>query len=162
WTASASLYNTNAIAVVPDNPGIAYAGGDNGSVYRTTNEGASWERVLFAGTNISSIIIDDRNPEIVYAAATTGVYKSINSGNTWVKLAGNTDLGLFQVYALALAPSDHNILYAGTAEGNLFRATNKGEEWSQLNSNFSELNIRTLAVDPTNTNLLYVGTSGSG
>ncbi|MBN1352001.1 T9SS type A sorting domain-containing protein [candidate division KSB1 bacterium] len=80
-------------------------------------------------------------------------YKSMNGGTSWEKkengllTSGNSFHGL---HAIAINPTNHLTLYAGTACG-IFKSVDGAENWTQVNSN----NTTSIAIDPNNTNILY-------
>jgi hypothetical protein len=75
---------------------------------------------MFANTSgdTGGLVIDPVNPNIVYVGTSQGVLRSTNGGASWSEL--NTGLSNLRVQALALAPSDHTTLYAGTDGGGVF------------------------------------------
>ena len=78
----------------------------------------------------------------------TGTWSAINSGLT------NT-----QVYALAIDPTNPNIIYAGT-NGGVFKSTDWGGNWSAINSGLTNTHVWALAIDPSNPSIIYAGTTG--
>ena len=130
------------------------SGGDRG-LYRTTDGGATWERVLHISedTGISDVLLDPRNPDIVYASAWQrrrhtgllvaggpegGIHKSEDGGATWRRLAvglpspDRHDIGRI---GLALAPGNPDIVYALIAASDdasgFYRSTDRGESWEK-------------------------------
>ena len=123
-------------------------------VYRTTDGGAHWDRVLFAGetTSCSGLSMDAKNPRTLIAGMwqvemhpwaelgggpASAVYISHDAGTTWTKVDGRgmpkSPLGKIDV---AIAPSDSNRMYAliQTADqGSLWRSDNGGESWRVVN-----------------------------
>src|SRR5262245_57794022 len=80
----------NALAIDPQSPATAYAGGPGG-VFKTTNAGASWTAVnvglLQPGDipfPVFSLAVDPQAPATVYAGTTIGVFKSTDGGAIWV------------------------------------------------------------------------------
>jgi len=128
-----------AIAVDPRNPdrlfvavlGHPYGPNAERGIYRSTDGGRSFERVLFKDpyTSGNDVAIDPANPEVVYAALWRqqqsfreggefggtggGIYKSIDGGTTWRELL--TGLPPVIEANLGLAPSDPKVLYAMVA-----------------------------------------------
>jgi photosystem II stability/assembly factor-like uncharacterized protein len=120
------------LAIHPTNPDIVYAGtGESnnrqsssmgGGLYKTTNGGRSWTLMGLRETqSISRVVLDPRNPETVYVAATghlfgpneqRGIYKSTNGGQSWTRVhyidenTGFTDL--------VVDPSNASVLYAAS------------------------------------------------
>jgi photosystem II stability/assembly factor-like uncharacterized protein len=126
------------IVIHPANPDVVYAAAVGRSygpqqqrgVYRTSDGGKSWERVLFVDENTGAyaIAMDPTNPRILYAStwqfvihtwgrksggAGSGIWKSVDGGTTWKRLTGN---GLpakpFGKVDLAVARSNPNRVYA--------------------------------------------------
>jgi photosystem II stability/assembly factor-like uncharacterized protein len=105
-----------------------------------TNSGA---RVLVTG-RVTSILIDPDNSDVIYCGtAQGGVWRSDNRGRTWVPKCDD-EISL-AIGALAMDPTDHLILYAGTGEGNfsgdsyygsgLLKTVNGGQGWTLLGEN---------------------------
>ncbi len=148
-------------------------------VYRTTNGGASWQRVLYVGPDvgIADMAMDPRNPNIVYAATyrfrrepwhysaggpEDAIYKSVDGGLSWKRLAGHgLPSGAVGRIGLAVAPSAPNVLYAviGTHQGVLWRSEDSGENWTLVSKDQSvdarPFYFSHIAVDPKNPNHLF-------
>lgn len=109
------------------------------------------------------------NPNILYAAfATGGLWKTEDAGKNWVSLFDKQ--ATLSIGNMAIAPSNNNILYVGTGEANIFRASLPGVGmYKSLNAgkNFQHLgleNTGTIArvvVHPKNANTVYVAASGN-
>lgn len=109
------------------------------------------------------------NPNIMYAAfATGGLWKTEDAGNTWAPLFDKE--ATQSIGDIALAPSDKNILYVGTGEANIFRASLPGMgmyKSMDAGKTFKHIgleNTGTIAriiVHPTNPNIVYVAASGN-
>jgi len=161
-------------------------GGERG-IYFSDDAGATWERKLFVNdsTGACDVVVDPENPDVVYAATWqrirtpeerraggrgTGIYKSINRGETWTRLSSGLppigdDVGRV---GLAISQSNPNVLYASYADHpgyflGVFRTADGGENWTQTNdgslsdmySNFGWYfgNIR---VRPDDENMVFV------
>ncbi|MBB3696427.1 glycosyl hydrolase [Flammeovirga yaeyamensis] len=88
--------------------GNLYSKDDHRGVYKSTDGGATWSKTLFVSdsTGVIDLIIDPKNPDILYASAwerhrnawnfkasgkESGIYKSVDGGETWKRLTvGNT------------------------------------------------------------------------
>jgi hypothetical protein len=193
WTLTgSSIFNKltmSQIAVDPTDPNIAYAAvgnvGANASgiggtgLYKTTNGGATWTNTtasISTGISYSDVKIDPSNPSTVYmaigtyfTAAASGVYKSTNAGATWTRLSGGLPASGNGRIALAIAPSNTQVIYASIANpttGALFkmmRSDDGGSTWTDLTSgtpNYVYLQgwyDTTLIVDPSNSAIVYAG-----
>ncbi len=173
------------IIVQPNNSNVVYvaaigplwsSGGDRG-VYKTTDGGETWNPVLTIDehTGINDIIMDPRNPQILYASAyqrrrhvftylgggpSSGLHKSTDGGATWEKINSglpSVDIGRI---GLAMAPSNPEVIYAiveaAQGKGGLFRSTNRGASWEKRGNYSSSGNYyQEIIVDPLDENKLY-------
>ncbi|MAE71129.1 MAG: hypothetical protein CME06_11770 [Gemmatimonadetes bacterium] len=131
----------------------------------------AWE---FAGpTNIGGRITDiEFNPSdgnTVYAgAATGGVFKSTDKGNTWASIFD--DQAALSCGDIAVDPNSTQVLYVGTGEANgghnnfpgggVYKSTDGGTSWT-LKGLETTASIGRVAVDPANSNRIFVGAVGS-
>lgn len=121
-------------------------------VLKSTDGGLTWNTTGLTFTNTSTlaneIFMHPTNPEILWVATSDGLYKTINSGTTWVrKLTGN-------IKDIKIKPGDPNYVYAVTAN-RFYRSTNSGETFSQI-SNGMPANSGRLIIDITPANPEYV------
>jgi photosystem II stability/assembly factor-like uncharacterized protein len=106
-------------------------------------------------------VVDSANPSTLYV----GAWKNTDDGGLWISHdAGRTwqEIPVFKgqpIYALAQAPSDPHILFAGTLQG-VYRSSDSGVTWTQISPPGShEIHeIESLAVDPTDPDTIYAGT----
>jgi photosystem II stability/assembly factor-like uncharacterized protein len=134
----------NDILVSPTDGNIVFAGTGRGSavgnpgtgLYRSTNRGTTWSRILEAGT-IYSIAFTPGNPSVMYAAGGPPIFKSTDGGATWAPaFTLQDDLINIDARGVSVSPVDPNIvLVAGNTEGGqgmAFRSTNAGASWTQV------------------------------
>src|SRR5579884_2655358 len=96
-----------------------------------------------------------------------GVWRSTDYGNTWVPIFDGQDSG--SVGALAVAPSDPNVIYVGSGEGlqrpdlsvgdGIYKSTDAGKSWRHLGLRDGQ-QIASLIVDPKDPNRLFVAVLG--
>ncbi|HWJ20731.1 MAG TPA: hypothetical protein VNS52_00130 [Gemmatimonadaceae bacterium] len=152
------------IVVHPTNPKVVYVcalGRATGpqeerGVYRTTDGGATWKRVLFvdANTGCSGLALDPHNPNVLFAGMwqvemhtwamfsggpSSGVYVSRDGGSSWSRITHpglpKSPVGKIDV---AVAPSNGRRVYAliQTADqGSLWRSDDGGRAWRAVNWN---------------------------
>ena len=95
----------------------------------------------FRGGRTVAITGVPHQPNVFYMAAVNGgVWKTTDSGNTWWPIFDDQDTG--SVGAIAVAPSDPNIVYVGSGEGlqrpdlatgdGIYKSTDAGKTWSHL------------------------------
>src|SRR5437764_6191890 len=125
------VLSVGAIAIAPSDPNIIYVGsgeGDPGNstsfgdgMYKSIDAGNTWTHIgLDDADRIKRVVIDPRNPDIVYACALghawgpneeRGVFKTTDGGKTWKKqLYRNPTTGCSD---LDIDPTNSNIVYAG-------------------------------------------------
>jgi len=121
-----------ALAVAPSDPKVIYAGtgeadirsnlASGDGVYKSTDGGQTWQNIGLHDTRqISRIVVDPRNADVVYVGALghaygpndeRGVYKSSDGGAHWTRVLNQgPDVG---VADLSISTDDPNILFAGT------------------------------------------------
>ncbi|MHB8306124.1 MAG: WD40/YVTN/BNR-like repeat-containing protein, partial [Vulcanimicrobiaceae bacterium] len=107
-------------------------------------------------------------PGIYYMAAVDGgVWKSTDYGRTWKPIFDGQDTG--SIGALAVAPSNPNVIYAGSGEGlrrpdlsvgdGIYRSTDAGKTWTHLGLRDGQ-QINAIAVDPRDPNRLFAAVLG--
>jgi photosystem II stability/assembly factor-like uncharacterized protein len=125
-------------------------------------------RVKVTG-RVTAIIVDKTDPNIIYlGAAQGGVWKTIDGGNNWVPKSDN-EVSL-AIGALAMDPTNHQILYVGTGEGNfsgdsyygngVLKSLNGGDTWTLLgDKTFSGARFCRICINPGAPATLFAATS---
>ena len=157
--------DARALISFPGEPKHLLLGTTNSWLYESVDEGASWHRLAKLGSDdgfvLDSIVVDSVDPATIYV----GTWNNSTDGGLWISHdAGRTwsEQAQFKgqpVHALAQAPSDPKILYAGTLQG-IFRSSDGGATWDQISPPDShEIHeIESLAIDPANADTVYAGT----
>ncbi|HSV33525.1 MAG TPA: hypothetical protein VLH87_05330 [Pyrinomonadaceae bacterium] len=188
---SQTVASIGAIGVAPSNPDIIYVGtgeadmrdsiqyGDG--VYKTNDGGRTWQHIGLENTRqIGRVIVDPKNPNIVFLAALghaygpspdRGVYRSRDGGATWEKvLFKNNDVGAID---LAFDPANSKIVYAtlwnvrrppwfiyapaNGPGGGIYKSTDGGTTWNEITSGISTEGLGRIGitVSPANSRQLY-------
>ena len=173
------------IIIHPENEDIVWVsaygplwskGGDRG-VYKSLDGGRTWNKTLDVSENtgVSEIAIDPSNPNILYASAhqrrrrewtyvgggpESGLYKSIDGGNTWKQINNGLPSKEMGRIGIAVSPSNPNVIYAITEakydKGGFFKSVNKGETWvKQSDYSTSGNYYQEIFVDPKNENKVF-------
>ena len=155
-----------SLAADPADPRRIYLGTADGHIFGSTDGGESWKILGRAGHSadgvITAILVDPRNPRILFAAAWSresngggGVFRSEDAGVTW-RRAG---LDEHAVRALAQAPSNPEMLVAGALDG-VYRSLNSGRTWQRISPEDNEeiRNLDSIAIDPNDPDIIYAGT----
>jgi len=181
----------SSIAINPNNTNEMYVGvlgalwsdSEDRGVYKSNDGGKTWGKILYIGpsTGAADVIMDPNNPSVLYTSMwefrrsgwsfvsggkTSALYKSTDSGKTWNKIHNGFPTGDLGRIAIAVAPSDSNILYSVLETGEkatngLWKSTNAGKSWEHLNNDFG-LTVRPfyfsrITIDPKNPDVVIKG-----
>jgi photosystem II stability/assembly factor-like uncharacterized protein len=188
---SQSVGSIGGIGVAPSNPNVVYVGTGEADLrdsisfgngmYKSIDAGKTWKHLGLENTRqISRVLVDPKNPDLVYVAVLghvygphpdRGVYRTKDGGTTWQKvLYKNDDVGAID---LAFDPVDSKTIYASMwnvrrppwfiyapANGpgcGIFKSTDGGNTWNQLTNGLPTEGIGRigLAVSNTNRNRIY-------
>lgn len=169
------------IAVHPTNSDIVWvaaygplwnSGGDRG-IYKTTDGGAHWERVLHVSehTGFNEIHLDPRNPDVLYATAhqrvrhvfaylsggpESGIYKSTDGGVTWNELKSGIPGGDKGRLALAISPVNPDRLYLMIEGHGTYRSDDRGASFSKTSGHNTSGNYYVeLFASPHDADVVY-------
>jgi photosystem II stability/assembly factor-like uncharacterized protein len=156
--------DVRSLAVDPTNHRRLYLGTADGVFYRSDDSGGRWQRMSPGfpqrGKSLDEIAVDPRGVVFVgyweVAGKGGGVAKSVDGGRTFKVLPG---IQGESVRALAIAPSNPDVVVAGTLNG-VFRSIDAGASWQRISPpDDAEIrNVESLAVDPGYPDIIYVGT----
>jgi photosystem II stability/assembly factor-like uncharacterized protein len=144
-------------------PNIALGQQQQAAVWRSTDGGRTWRLVLNAsgdhqGLWCAPLVNDTRTPSRFYLG-TNFLYRSTDDGQNWSRISGDlTDGGVLNV--IAVAPSDSNVIYTGSADGVVFVSRDGGTTWTRRTDGLPRRAIGGLAIDPNNAGVVYVGLGG--
>ncbi len=175
WTRFAGeLTRTRVIslAIDPKLSATVFAGTMGNGTYKSPDGGRTWHQFnsgIQKGTIsaiVNQIVFNPRGTEMVYAATTVGVFRSLDGGRNWVERMNGMNEVSF-VVSLAVDPQRPNVLYAGTT-GGVYRTINGTESWEKQSQGMvaadakmasMALGVNGLTVDPTNSEVVYAGTT---
>jgi photosystem II stability/assembly factor-like uncharacterized protein len=165
-TLQISLGRTSCLAFHPTNPNVFYVGADTGGIWKTEDGGETYTPLGddLPYLAVSSIVLDQENPNILYAALGThlwnglpsiGVYKSTDAGLSWnptnltFSISQNT-----RIYWLAADPNDASSLLAATQNG-LYKTLDGFNTFSQITTS----TCVQAHYKPGNSDIIYLGTN---
>ncbi len=151
WTNISSFGQGEIVYTLAYSGNAIYAGTWGGKIYKSTDGGKNWI-VINTGMNVSFIWSLNISGGIIFAATEKGVYKY--NGSAWIL----TGLSGKDVHALI---SYNGTLYAGTWGFGVYKSTDLGATWTQINNGFGGfLAIQALTV--TSNGNIFAGTAGGG
>ena len=161
------------IAVVESNPSIYYIGAATGGVWKTVNNGTTFDPIFDeqGSTSIGDVAIAPSDPSIVWVGTGEpnnrqssswgdGVYRSLDAGKTW------TNMGLRdskQISRVVIDSRDPNIVYVAVVghlwgpnkERGVFKTTDGGKTWTNVLFINEDTGVIDLAIDPQSPMTLY-------
>lgn len=168
--------------------GALWSDSEDRGVYKSTDGGATWTKILYidAKTGCADMTIDPTNPNVLFASMwefrrqpwsfnsggdNSALYKSTDGGKTWNKIHNGFPKGKLGRLAIAVAPSNSNILYTvieaqEDSKKGLYKSEDAGNSWKQLNNDFG-ITVRPfyfsrIVVDPKNPDVVVkAGLQGS-
>jgi photosystem II stability/assembly factor-like uncharacterized protein len=115
---------------------------------------------------VVSIAINHKEPRVLYAGTTGGIYRSDDGAASWKKINNGLipDSELMAAMALGVNvivpdPLNPEVVYAGTTKG-LFQTRNRGEAWERIGLALPDPFVSSIVIHPLQTSLLYVGGPG--
>jgi photosystem II stability/assembly factor-like uncharacterized protein len=141
-------------------------GGPESAVYKTTDGGASWRKVM---TGLPSgdlgrigLAISPKDPDVVYAMVETaddsgGVFRSTDRGETWQKRGGYFSSGNYYVEIYA-DPANVDRVYS--MDTFLQVSNDGGKTWHNLGEDWKHVDNHVIWVDPANTDHMLTGCDG--
>ena len=164
-----------AVAGVPGDPNVYYAGAASGGLWKSTDGGTYWEPIFDGQTaqSIGAIAVAPSDPNVVWVGTGEqwirshisigdGVYKSTDAGRTWTK-AGLEKSGRFS--RLLVHPQNPDVVLActvGTAYGpqperGVFRTADGGKNWERVLFVDENTGCADIAMDPQNPRIVFAG-----
>ncbi|MCB9509700.1 MAG: glycoside hydrolase [Deferribacteres bacterium] len=194
WThvGLADVQQVGRLIVHPDNPDIVFVAGlghpygpnEQRGVFRSTDGGKSWQKVLYIDQNTGAIQVefDPSNPDILFAdmwehregpwengnfsGKNTGLYKSTDGGDTWRQLTKGLptiEQGLGRI-GIGISHSNPKRLYAtvdARQQGGIYRSDDGGESWSLIHTDRRLWgrggDFAEIRVHPKNPDVVFVG-----
>ena len=151
-------------------------GGERG-LYKTTDGGKTWSRILNIdeNTGVTDIVLDPRNPDVLLAASYqrrrhvwtiinggpgSAIHRSTDGGKSWKKITAGLPAGDLGRIGLAMAPTDPDTIYsiieAAETTGGIHRSTDGGVSWEKRNPFAAQAQYYShLVVDPVNKDRIY-------
>jgi photosystem II stability/assembly factor-like uncharacterized protein len=161
------------IAVAETDTSIIYLGYATGGVFKSENNGTTFEPVFdtYTTASIGDIAIHPSNPDIVYVGTGEannrqtssfgdGIYKTTDGGKTF------TNLGLKETQTIArivIDPKSPETVYVASPghlfgpnpERGVFKTTDGGKTWNKIKHIDDDTGFTDIAIDPSNPNILY-------
>jgi photosystem II stability/assembly factor-like uncharacterized protein len=113
---------------------------------------ADWTGGGPPGGEICGVAQDRRNPQVLYAGTTSGIFKSSSGGDAWVAASNGLPRVDGLCYRLEIDPSQSAILFAEVF-GRIYKTIDGGVSWASIDSGLTDSALPT--IDPTNPDRIY-------
>ena len=160
--------------------GALWSDSEERGVYKSTDGGATWTQLLYVNpkTGCADLAMDPNDPNTLYASMwefrrtawsfesggeNSALYKSTDGGQNWSKIHNGFPEGKLGRLAIAIAPSNPQVLYTvieaeKDERKGLYRSNDGGANWEQLNNDFG-ITVRPfyfsrITVDPRDENVV--------
>ena len=156
--------------------GDLWKGGGERGIYKTTDGGLTWAKVLDAGPDAggTALVMDPANNKVLYAAMyqrrraswgmngggpNSGIWKSTDAGRTWSRLAKGLPEGAMGRIGIDVFRKNPSIVYARIEhpkQGGVYRSDDAGSSWRKMGStNGRPMYFGVIKVDPENDLRVY-------
>lgn len=153
-----------ALAIDPNNPNIIYAGTGEGyfnvdalrgaGILKSTDGGATWALTTTFSSSpsgfpyyINDIYIRPDDSRLLYAATNSGVYRSTNSGASWIYIPKTTGTRrATQIVADPLAPATFYVAYGNFTTDGVYKTTDGGASFTKLTGGFPTTGFERIAL----------------
>jgi photosystem II stability/assembly factor-like uncharacterized protein len=161
------------IAAVESNPYIYYVGFATGGVWKTTNNGTTFQPIFdtYSTASIGDIAIAPSNPDIVWVGTGEpnnrqsssfgdGIYKSTDGGKTFTKMGLENSQTIARI---VIDPKDPNIVYVAVLghlfgpnkERGMYKTTDGGKTWNNVKFIDEDTGFTDLVMDQSDPKTLY-------
>lgn len=163
----------NALASPSSDPSIIYAGACNGGIFKTEDDGSTWDPIFddYAYLAIGDIAIDPSNENVLYVGTGdknfgggsylgNGIYKSTDAGDSWSNI-GLTNVGI--ITKVQVDPLNSDRIFASTlgntfektTERGLYRTIDGGATWENILFLSDSSGVADFVLDPSDPNIIY-------
>lgn len=151
----------SSVVASPSARGRLFVASEFGRVFRTDDAGANWVSIGPPQTDdqndFNNLLAIDAVSEVLYLGSDQGIFRSVNSGITWLQTSIVED-----AFALEVHPSVPNTVLAGTRAG-LFRSTDAGLSWQPVASAPTAPDgpyVSAIAINPVRQSEIYITLTG--
>jgi len=165
----------SAIAGVPGDPSVYYAGAASGGIWKTVDGGVHWQPVFDDQpvSSIGALAVSPSDPNVVWAGTGEafirshislgwGVFKSTDAGKSWTKMGLESTGRIARVIIHPRDPDTVLVCALGHAYGpqpdrGVFRTTDGGKSWTKVLFVDESTGCSDLVMDPNNPPILFAG-----
>ncbi len=161
------------IAALENDPSTIYVGFATGGVWKTTNNGTTWQPIFdtYPVCSIGAVAVDQKNPSIVWVGTGEannrqsssfgdGIYKSTDGGKTFTNVGLNTTQSIARI---VIDPKDSAVVYVAVIghlfgpnpERGIYKTVDGGKSWALIKFIDHDTGFTDIAMDPADSKVLY-------
>ena len=153
------------LAIDPSNSNTIYTSAfirGRGKMLKSTDSGENWNEIFTFPSNgpvVIHLIVDKRNPKVVYASTSDNqIIKSVDGGASWKNIFQSSA----PTVRIVMDSGNSNVLYLLTQNGQVYSSQNSGDSFETMDERLVKANLGTsgylvLEVDPSHSGWLYLG-----
>jgi photosystem II stability/assembly factor-like uncharacterized protein len=163
----------NDIAVVERDPRTFYIAFAGGGLFRTTNNGVTFEDVFgtYGSASVGAVAVSQSNPDVIYVGTGEannrqsstygdGVYRSEDGARTFSHVGLRETLSIARIVVHPTNPdivwvAAAGALFGGNSERGVYKSVNGGREWKRVLYDSEHAGATELVIDPANPDLLF-------
>ena len=148
--------------VDPRDPDRIFANNYGGGNFLSEDGGRTWKNASagYTGAQIRDLVVDPNEPARVVAVARSGIFISMNGGESWDGIS-NPPLSVLEWNAVDINPDNTNQIIAGTNWDNrIAKSENAGTEWTVVHHIPEKSGWRTIKYAPSDPKTIFAGSSG--
>ncbi|HYE66711.1 MAG TPA: YCF48-related protein [Pyrinomonadaceae bacterium] len=122
---------------------------DPGGFFKTTDGGLTWrESPELKSESLHSMTQSSKNPDMLVVGSNSGIFRSMDAGETWTRLPTADTPGLINIESLAIDPRDTDVIYAGTWYLP-YKTTDGGKTWRIIKTGMiDDSDVFAIEIDP--------------
>ena len=155
-------YVLDNIAFDPKDPKTIYVAAwsveaeSNGDLFRSRDGGHSWQLIPYMrGKSIRAMALADSDPRIVTVGALDGVFRSTDSGDTWVRISPEGHAEIKNIESIAVDPKNPQVVYAGTWHLP-WKTEDGGKTWHNIKKGvIDDSDVFSIIIDHNNPSVVF-------
>lgn len=148
--------NTTVYAVIRKGNTL-FAGTNTNGVYRSENNGATWDVVGLPNLDVRSVVLIDTTifaGALDFEGSKGSLFRSEDNGQSWIR----SDTGLASTFSKIIAVRS-DAMYVGTLGSGVFRSSDKGKSWTEVSNGLSSMGINSMVAED---DYILTGTDNGG
>ncbi len=133
-------------------------------VFKSTDQGDNWTKLTsWNGKTLRSLAVAPSNPQYIYAATYSVLYRTTDGGQTWSDITNNLPVKSASITYITIKNNDPNTVWVtmgGFNNFGVFETRNGGESWDNISTGLPEISVNCIVQDTLkkDTTELYAGT----